>query len=335
MAINRENLTTEQNKLLNDIEKYEEIVKDADKMIDQYSDDWFGFIDELPRNSVSFDQILTETFEEYEKQTGVEDAYEKYSRHLAIDEAVTLELIEYERKLNQHGFILRMDKQSFAIAMDIDWSPGDILGVVEHFGDDFPVLTLCDSRKFNTLVKTARDIVGYFEEDLDYYLDEDMDKLWDYYFGLESIVNSYQDDIARLDRRIKIEYEIGIIWINELKKRLPLRIAEQLKKKKCNGDMVETTRLQLSVAALYNSMKSGKLMDDFGENNLPNHCHVYLAPIDGKDIPVLTYNGEILFKDKDIIYPVLPDYLGYFKDNRLYQFPESIKELILATATHT
>lgn len=76
-------------------------------------------------------------------------------------------------------------------------------------------------------------------------------------------------------------------------------------------------------------------MDDFGENNLPNHCHVYLAPIDGKDIPVLTYNGEILFKDKDIIYPVLPDYLGYFKDNRLYQFPESIKELILATATHT
>lgn len=97
--------------------------------------------------------------------------------------------------------------------------------------------------------------------------------------------------------------------------------------------MVETTRLQLSIALLYYSVKYGKLVDDFDEGSLPDHWHIYLAPIDGKDIPVLTYKGEILFKDKDIIHPVLPDYLGYFKNGKYSPFPKEIKELILCTAT--
>lgn len=96
---------------------------------------------------------------------------------------------------------------------------------------------------------------------------------------------------------------------------------------------METINLQLSIALLYYSEKWGKLKDDFGEDNLPDHWHVYLAPIDGEDIPVLTYNGEIIFKDKDIIQPVLPEYKVYFKDGKPHQFPEPIKELILCTAT--
>lgn len=96
---------------------------------------------------------------------------------------------------------------------------------------------------------------------------------------------------------------------------------------------METTRLQLSISLLYYSVKWGKSKDDFGEDSLPKHWHVYLAPIDGEDIPVLTYKGEVVFKDNDIIHPVLPDYKVYFKDNKPYLFPEPIKELILCTAT--
>lgn len=84
---------------------------------------------------------------------------------------------------------------------------------------------------------------------------------------------------------------------------------------------------------LYDSVKWGKSKDDFGEDSLPKHWHVYLAPIDGEDIPVLTYKGEVVFKDNDIIHPVLPDYLVYFKNGIRYSFPKEIKELILCTAT--
>lgn len=85
---------------------------------------------------------------------------------------------------------------------------------------------------------------------------------------------------------------------------------------------------------LYNSVKSGKLKDDFDEDGLPTHWHVYLAPIDGKDVPVLTYKGKIYFKDKEIIQMILPDYSVYFKNEKFHTLAEPIKELVLSTATH-
>lgn len=97
---------------------------------------------------------------------------------------------------------------------------------------------------------------------------------------------------------------------------------------------METRRLQLNIRLLYSSLKSDKLKDDFGEDNLPDHWYVYLVPIDGNDVQVLTYNGDVIFKDKDIIYPILPGYVTYLKNDKLYPFPESIKEIVLATATH-
>lgn len=229
MAIDRENLTTEQNKLLNDIERYEEIVKNADGMIDKYLDDWVDLIEELSQHWVSLDQVVIEAFEEYERQTGEEDVFEKYNDHPAVDDAVTSELVEYEKEMNEHGFILRSDNQSFAVAMDIQWSAEDVLVIAEFFGDYFPAVTLPARNQLSTLAETAKDIAGYYDEDLDYYLEEDMDTLRDYHRELENIVSSYQDDISNLDKEVRDEYEMGINWVNEMEYRLPIRIAEQLK----------------------------------------------------------------------------------------------------------
>lgn len=229
MAIDRESLTTEQNKLLNDIERYEEIVETADKMVEQYLDKWFDLIEELPQNWVSLDQVVIEAFEEYERRTGEEDVFEKYNDHPAVDDAVTSELVEYEKEMNVHGFILQTDNQSFAVAMDIQWSAEDVLVIAEYFGDYFPTVTLPARNQLSTLAETAKEIAGYYEEDLDYYLEEDMDTLRDYHRELEDIVSSYQDDISNLDKEVRDGYEMGINWVNEMEYRLPIRIAERLK----------------------------------------------------------------------------------------------------------
>lgn len=97
---------------------------------------------------------------------------------------------------------------------------------------------------------------------------------------------------------------------------------------------MKTTILQLNINMLYNSIKYDKLKDDFDEENLPTQWQVYLAPINKQDVPVLTYNGDILFKDKDIIHVVSPDYSFYIKNDKLIPIPKPIKEILLATATH-
>lgn len=228
MAIDRENLTTEQNKLLNDIERYEEIVETADTMIEQYLDDWVDYIEGLPLNGGSLDFVLTRAFKEYERQTGEEDSFEKYHDHPAVDEAFTSELKEYERELNAEGFILQSDGQLFAIAMDIQWSAEDILVVAEYFGGDFPILTLPARNQLSTLAETTKDIAGYYDEELEYYLDEDMDTLRNYHLELEDIVKWYMDELSRLDRLVKEQYHVGMDWMTEFEHQLPYRIAKRL-----------------------------------------------------------------------------------------------------------
>lgn len=97
---------------------------------------------------------------------------------------------------------------------------------------------------------------------------------------------------------------------------------------------MKITTLQLNINMLYNSVKYGKLKDDFDEESLPTHWQVYLAPINGKDVPVLTYDGDIFFKDKDIIHTVLPNCSFFIKDDTFRPIPKPIKEILLATATH-
>lgn len=153
----------------------------------------------------------------------------KYNGLPALDGMVTSELAKHEKEMKEHGFTLQVDDHVFTLAMDIEWSKGDILAITEFFHYDMSTLTLPARHQLNTLLETAQQIADYDKENLAYYLEEDMETLQIYHYQLKNIAGSYAYDLANLDEDIRAKYEKGLVGLYNLETRLMNRIAEQLK----------------------------------------------------------------------------------------------------------